>query len=112
LKVEPIFILTFDETPIGMTRLDLLDLKDKSYKISILVDELFQKAGLGKRALLQTCAFGINALSATYIRAEIHSENLASIRLFTKLGFIEKSKVDDGFSSYDLTGLVTKSFNV
>jgi RimJ/RimL family protein N-acetyltransferase len=112
LEVEPIFIFSLDETPIGMTRLDLLDLKGKGYKISILVDELFQKAGFGKRALLQTCVFGMNALSAAYIRAEIHSENLTSIRLFTKLGFIEKSKVDDSFSSYDLTGLSTNSFNV
>jgi RimJ/RimL family protein N-acetyltransferase len=103
LKVEPIFILTFDETPIGMTRLDLLDLEGKGYEISILVDALFQKAGFGKTALLQTCAFAKNALSAAYVRAEIHSGNLASIGLFTKLGFVEKSKVDDSISSYDLT---------
>ena len=87
-----------------MTRLDLLDLEGKGYEVSILVDEHFQKAGFGKIALLQTCIFGKNKLSATYIRAEIHSENLASIRLFTTLGFVEKSIVDDGFLSYDLTG--------
>ena len=73
LVVEPIFIFTLDETPIGMTRLDLLDLKGKGYEVSILVDELFQKAGFGKIALFQTCIFGKNTLSASYIRAEIHN---------------------------------------
>lgn len=104
LEAEPIFIFTQDESPIGMTRLDLLDSEYKGYEISILVDELFQKAGLGKRALLQTCEFAMNELSAKYIRAEIDNKNVASIRLFTKMGFVEKSTVDDNFSSYEFTG--------
>lgn len=103
LEVEPIFIFTLDETPIAMTRLDLLVSESGVYEISILVDALFQNIGLGKRALLQTCDFGINTLSATCIRAEIHDKNLASIKLFTGMGFVQKSKVDDNFSSYDLT---------
>ncbi len=111
LEIEPIFIFTIDETPIGMTRLDLLDPLKNGYEVSILIDENFQEIGVGKRALLQTCEFGLNTLSARYIRAEIHNENLPSIKLFTKMGFVEKSKVDGSFSSYDLTNYSTSSFN-
>jgi len=104
LNLEPIFIFTLDETPIGMTRLDRIESERNGYEVSILVDEQFQNAGVGKLILLRTCEFGKDGLSATFIRAEIHNKNLASIKLFTKLGFVEKSKVDDNFSSYDFSG--------
>lgn len=104
LNTEPILIFTLSGARIGMTRLDLIDPASKGYEISILVDESYQNAGFGKRMLLQTCELAMNEFSATFIRADIHEENRASVKLFTNLGFTKKSKHNDAFSSYEFVG--------
>lgn len=102
LEQEPIWIFTRGEARIGMTRLDLIDPAEKGFEVSILVDDNYQNAGIGKKMLFQTCDFALDRLAAKYIRAEIHNENQASIKLFSKIGFTKRSTNPEEFSSYDL----------
>jgi len=101
-ELEPILIFMHGEASVGMTRLDLIRSLPKTYEVSILVDEGFQNAGLGTRMLFQTCSHAAKKLSATFVTADIHNDNYASIKLFTNLGFIKQIGESGNFSSYEL----------
>lgn len=99
---EPIFIFSLGNVPLGMTRLDLLEIQPKCYEISILVDERFHNSGHGRRMLQYTCEAAVRQYSASIIQAIIHKENVASLNLFLKMHFSKKSDIDANFSIFEL----------
>lgn len=102
LDTEPILIFTKGRNKVGMTRLDFIDSQERTYEISIVVDERYQNQGLGKSMLRRSCEFAMTELSTTNIQAVIHKDNLSSIHLFCNLGFEINSQEDDSFYVYRL----------
>ncbi len=97
-----IYIFTENEIPVGMTRIDQLD--NSSVEISILVDPKQVSRGFGsammKKTLLESF---LNRENKVYL-ATIHNQNLASIALFEKFGFL-KTQTGLEFSTYCLSNL-------
>lgn len=76
------YIITVDEKPAGIIRLDKLD-NENLFEISILVDPGFQGIGLAKAAH----NLMIQMHGNIKILAEIHPENRPSLKLFKSLGY-------------------------
>ena len=102
LNESPIFIFSQGQVPVGMTRLDLIEKEPLVFELSILVDDRFQNAGLGKQMLEYTCETATNLYAAKTIQAYIHKDNLPSQKLFLRLGFSKKLVSDEVFSLYEL----------
>lgn len=88
-----------ESLPIGMTRLDCVDCD--TAEISIVVDPLFHNKGYGFKMLLLTKDLAFNKLGIKKILASVHSNNLSSIHLFNKVGFVLASK-SEYFNDYEL----------
>lgn len=102
INEEPIFIFNIDAVAIGMTRLDFICDEPKTFEVSILLDQLFQKTGHGKRILAYTCETAINDYLASVIQASIHKDNVISQKLFLNSGFAEVEDSAASFSFFKL----------
>ena len=81
------YIITFgrEQLPVGVIRLD--GMQDKSYLLSVFIDEAYYGRGIAKQALLD-----LNIIHADIqIKAQVLSENLASQRLFSSVGYHQHS---------------------
>ncbi len=93
-----IFVFAIDSNLIGMTRLD-----QKShgvFEISVIVSNLFQGFGLGKRMVKETIDVFLQAAIPTRFLADVHIHNTASNKLFTSLGFVLIEPAGN-FNSYE-----------
>jgi RimJ/RimL family protein N-acetyltransferase len=82
-----IYICLVCDFPIGMLRCDL-NSKGKS-EVSIIIDPNFQNKGLGYQSLKELIRMSnINQHFTAYIK----TENIASIKIFEKVGFIKIDK--------------------
>lgn len=95
-----IYLFHFDQTPIGMTRLD--EISDGILEISIILDSNFRNKGLGKVLVQETCNYSFLHLNASTIMAAIHVENRNSLKLFQALGF-EPRHLSQGFQEFFYT---------
>ena len=88
------FVLaTSDNKVIGYCRLDL-DKEKNYYIVSIALAPDFQGKGLGKNLLSESlCNFGDDKI----IFAEIHKNNIRSIKLFEKNGFLIKNEDENNY---------------
>ena len=78
-----LMVLTASEGPVGLVRMDKLDSGVADYEISILISpEQYQK-GYGKKAL----SLARDEWPDYRLFAEIHKENIASIKLFQSSGY-------------------------
>ncbi|MCL5011092.1 MAG: GNAT family N-acetyltransferase [Patescibacteria group bacterium] len=89
LNEKRLFVVCQNKTPIGQVRFDAKENQQAVVSIAILKE--FQGRGVGKAALKllikQTKKAGMKTLLA-----EIHQENIASQKLFEKLGFALKGQ--------------------
>ena len=85
--MEPYFLFTLNQKPVGTSRLDIVTGSDNEYEISILVDPEQNGQGLGTQILEMTCASIINSHPKSSILAKVHKDNLISQKLFMRAGF-------------------------
>jgi deoxyribonuclease-4 len=84
-----IFIVIFKEKDIGQIRFD--ENKD-SAEISVSLVAEYRGKGCGSTILKQACEFGFSNFNYNKIIAKIKEDNIASIKSFTRIGFLEKVK--------------------
>jgi RimJ/RimL family protein N-acetyltransferase len=91
LQLEPFLLFEVDHEVVGISRLDLvLEFTDK-YEISILVDPKQHGNGIGTKILDMTCKDFFRSHPNKSIIARVHSQNIASQRLFVSAGFLLRS---------------------
>ena len=91
---EPFLIFSTGQDLIGMTRLDAVPGSSNEYVISILVDPMKQKLGVGTKILKMTCDYFFNLNPQKTIIAMVHQHNLISQNLFHKASFKLRSTQD------------------
>ena len=103
-------IVIFDNHPIGLVNFININ-NHKSADWGFYIGEVdYLSKGLGKEIMKMAIKYAFNNLNLKSINAEIISNNLASIYLHKKLGFIEYDllknaiKKDDNF--YDLIKMI------
>jgi len=97
IGTEPFFVLEFDH-PVATCRFDISENLDKCFDISILVDPEYQRKGIGRIALSQTCTKIFEIYPDWKIRARVRPNNIASIRLFESSEFTLESQTKECFS--------------
>lgn len=80
-----LFIFTFKNEPVGVTRLD--ELSPGVMEISINLTTLNQGRGFGRQMIKKTTDFCFESTNSSTIRAVIHGSNIVSTKLFCSLGF-------------------------
>ena len=93
-----LFIAELDSQPAGMVRFDQVG--DRAL-VSIAVDEDHRGRGLGRRLLAESCNRYLKEVGpVTVLRAEVHSSNLASAKVFEAVGFGATAEVVAEFRQY------------
>jgi spore coat polysaccharide biosynthesis predicted glycosyltransferase SpsG/RimJ/RimL family protein N-acetyltransferase len=77
-----LYIINYNNAPVGTIRLD--EIKHSEYEISILIAPNYQDKGIALNALKKASQLKENGL----FFADIHKDNINSIKLFKKAGFI------------------------
>jgi RimJ/RimL family protein N-acetyltransferase len=97
------FIIENDKVSVGMVRFD--EIRYKEFEINILVDPNYQKLGIAELAINLAVEHLLEIVGSAKIYAAIHSDNIASLNLFSKLNF-ETTSSDGSFQqlfrSYEL----------
>lgn len=94
LGFNPFWIINENNLNIGFVRFD--SFQNSSYRISILVDPSLQGQGLGSKILKESLEKLCASHFVSCIEAQVHKDNFASLKMFTKSGF-KKVKTVDGF---------------
>jgi RimJ/RimL family protein N-acetyltransferase len=87
VRLEPIFLFTVDNDPVGMSRLDLLTEFSEKCEVSILVDPGYYARGIGGRILNMTCESFFHLHPNKSLIAKVNKENFISQKLFVSKGF-------------------------
>ena len=87
------FIIDFQNHPIGIV--DLYDYNKTSAGVGIIIQENFRRKGYAKESLLLLLKYCFNDLKLTELFCSIANDNLNSIKLFSSIGFKEKSKLKE-----------------
>ena len=95
VEFEPIMVFLIDDVCIGITRLDLINLYPRSYRINLAVSLDHRGRGLGLRILLKTCSFAQESFMAKEIHAMVKQINTASLSIFRKAEFEEVASEND-----------------
>lgn len=101
-----IFIIYFDEKPVGSVELDRIDTENSSASVCrfILCDEAKSK-GIGTTALKQFSAFAFNEIKLDKLTLGVFCYNVGAIRCYEKCGFLVKEynkREDARWSSYTM----------
>ena len=79
--------------PLNIGIIDLYSYNGKSAGIGILVIEEYRKNGFAKESLMMLKDYCSKTLNLQELFCSINSSNLSSIKLFTSIGFKEKSEL-------------------
>lgn len=86
LEEEPIFSYFSGQDFVGMARLDRVSVD--SYEVSLIINPYYRSMGHGKEILIDVCEFFSNKFpQRAQLIAVVHSENIASQRLFLTNNF-------------------------
>ena len=102
IELEPFWIAMLKETPIGFVRFDIDGTSIMKINIAILPE--YSGKGFGSDVLKLAIELLLENPQKKTIRAEVHVKNEPSLRLFRKLGFVDK-KSDQNFISFDYSPL-------
>ena len=97
------FIIENNKATVGMVRFD--EIRFEEYEISILVDPNYQNLGIAELAINLAVEHLLQIVGRAKIYAAIHFDNIASLKLFSKLNFQTTSKDENFqqlFRSYEL----------
>ncbi len=90
-KERVFYIAGFDNSQkIGVVSFDKIDGND--YKVNVNLNPAFRGRGLGSRVIKEGCLRLIAEKNTAYIIAKVKEENTASIKAFTKAGFVKLSE--------------------
>ena len=92
ITLEPYYIFALNNQDIGTVRFDYDECDSKTFVASIVMNpELFGR-GYGSKILSLALTYIVNNFSEMEVTAEIHDQNIASIKIFLKNRFslIEK----------------------
>jgi RimJ/RimL family protein N-acetyltransferase len=81
-----------DGEPAAMLRFDLIE--PDHAEININLKPEVRGKGLGEPILVAGCTYGFDTLGLVRIRAEVKPENLASIKIFERAGFVPEGDHD------------------
>lgn len=73
---------------------------DETYEINVNIAPAYRSRGLGAVLIKEGAAFLVKQKEAKKIKARIKSENIFSIRAFTKAGFIKSIEKDNVVEMY------------
>lgn len=91
-----------DSTLVGIARLMFISKTDSTGEIGLYIgSDTCRGAGLGKLAVTELIRIANEVWSLNKVYARIRSNNEASIRLFTGLGFIEEGKLKNHYRSIE-----------
>lgn len=94
-----IVMVSVDGNPAAMIRFDALECG--AAEININLNPAARGKGLGVAILAAGCAYGFEELALERIRAEVKPENLPSITIFERVGFVFEGE-KDGLRRYQL----------
>jgi len=98
IDLEPYLIFFLDNIPVGTCRLDLNRENQNEFIVSIIVDPIYRKLGIGEIIFGLTYETYLSGSNKVII-ANVLKSNLPSRRLFSKLGF-EIDKISNNFIKY------------
>ena len=87
------FVIEYNNHAVGLIDLFDYDVKTKSAGVGIIIKEEFQNLNYGSESLGLLISFAWDELDLLYLYANIKSNNIRSIKLFEKFGFIKKDEV-------------------
>jgi len=87
------FVIDHNNHAVGLIDLFDYDVKTKSAGVGIIIKEEFQNLNYGSESLGLLISFAWDELDLLYLYANIKSNNIRSIKLFEKFGFIKKDEV-------------------
>ena len=94
------YMIVGEKSGILIGTIDLYDIKwdSDTATVGILVAEQSnRKKGIGSEALQQLIIIAQQKLELEFLKARVHVDNTASLRLFDKLGFNKKSEEPDQY---------------
>lgn len=91
---EPYLIFSIEEQDIGSVRFDLDPSNFRSFLTSIILNPDFIGRGYGSRILSLAINYIIDNYPEMELTAEIHDQNIASIKIFLNNHFTLMDKVD------------------
>jgi RimJ/RimL family protein N-acetyltransferase len=92
-----IVMAVVDGNPAAMLRFDFIE--SDHAEIGINLGPAVRGQGLGAPILMAGCAYGFDTLGLSRIRAEVKPENVASIKIFERAGFLLDGE-HDGMRRY------------
>ena len=87
------FVIEHNNHAVGLIDLFDYDVKTKSAGVGIIIKEEFQNLNYGSESLGLLISFAWDELDLLYLYANIKSNNIRSIKLFEKFGFIKKDEL-------------------
>jgi RimJ/RimL family protein N-acetyltransferase len=91
---EPYLIFSIEEQDIGSVRFDLAPSDSRSFLTSIILNPDFIGRGYGSKILSLAINYIIDNYSEIELTAEIHDQNIASIKIFLNNHFTLIDKVE------------------
>lgn len=92
-----------NDLPIGFIDIFDFDPKHRRAGLGIIIfSEAFKRKGFASQAINLVCEYGFNHLNLHQFFAHITSDNLESIALFEKLGFVKAGTKKDWIATQDL----------
>lgn len=96
-----IYVALMNGRPVGMVRFDAVSLAEGRFETSINVAPAERRSGIGRKLLTDSIRALTNEISCVKeILAEVKSTNPASNALFTSVGFLLQSPVEEGYNNY------------
>ena len=87
---QQIFIVEVEKTAVGTVGLSHIDCRNQRAELGILIDENWQKKGIGRETLNLLIEFAWNEMNLRKIKALALEENEAAIKLYKSCGFVEE----------------------
>ena len=84
---EPYLMISQSNSQIGVIRFDHLEASSPCFIVSIIVNPILTRNGYGTKILQLGCKYMFEEFGTVRICAEIHKDNVASLKLFMKNDF-------------------------
>jgi|LauGreSBDMM110SN_4_FD.fasta_scaffold31878_2 RimJ/RimL family protein N-acetyltransferase len=86
-RSEPYLMISQSNSQIGAIRFDNLEASSPYFIVSIIVNPALTRQGYGTKILQLGCKYMYEEFGTVRICAEIHKDNVASLKLFMKNNF-------------------------
>ncbi len=83
-------MIEYGSNPVGTIIISSIDLDNETGNMNIKILPEFHGKGIGTKALALACQYAFVEMKLSCLTAHILSDNLASVMLFKKIGFIEE----------------------